>query len=72
MDNQLNFVKFLYISEPAYRSIMMTFTIIAYNCGIFIILTLGMVFSWRQVSLICALFPFCALIAVVFVIFLHF
>lgn len=43
---------------------MMIMSLISYNLGVFIILSIGSVFSWRQVAFICALFPFSTMIAV--------
>lgn len=48
---------------------MATIAVISYNLGIFSVLSLGAILSWRHVSLVCALFPICCLIAVFFVIY---
>lgn len=59
---------FINFSEPSVRSTLASMTVFAYTFGFFIVMGLGAVFSWRQVSLICAVVPVCCLIAVLFVI----
>lgn len=56
-------------SEPMVRGMMMTFSLVSHNFGLFVVLTAGAILSWRQVALICALFPIVCLVAVFFVIF---
>lgn len=51
---------------------MIPFGIIFFISGLFISMVLGAVFSWRQVSFICALFAASGVIAMFFVIFSEF
>lgn len=55
------------ISEPSVRGMMSTIAVMSYNFGIFIVLGFGLIFSWRKVAMICALFPLSCLVAVMFV-----
>lgn len=63
-----SFIYISEISEPSMRGLMMTIAGISYSLGTFIVLALGSIFSWRQVSLLCALTPICCLTAILFVI----
>lgn len=49
------------------RGMMSTIALLSYNLGILIVLGCGLVFPWRKVALICALFPLSCLFAVLFV-----
>lgn len=54
-------------SEPSIRGTIITITTMAFNLGIFTVLALGAILPWRRVAFICAIFPICCFIAVLFV-----
>lgn len=55
------------ISEPEARGTLLTISGFSLNFGIFLVLGLGALMPWRQVSFICAVCPLACLIAVSFV-----
>lgn len=55
-------------SETPLRGTMMSLSDISFSLGTFIVIALGAIFSWRQVSLMCALSPICCIAAILFVI----
>lgn len=55
------------ISEPSVRGAMITMALLSHQTGFLVVFGFGMLFSWRQVALICALFPFSCFVTVLFV-----
>lgn len=55
------------ISEPSIRGAMITMALLSHQAGFLVVFGFGMLFSWRQVALICALFPFSCFVTVLFV-----
>lgn len=55
------------ISEPSIRGAMITMALLSHQAGFLVVFGFGMLFSWRKVALICALFPFSCFVTVLFV-----
>lgn len=55
------------ISEPSIRGALSTAGLFTHQTGFLIVFGLGLVFSWRQIALICALFPIFCFVSVLFV-----
>lgn len=55
------------ISEPSIRGAMITMALLSHQAGFLVVFGFGMIFSWRQVAFICALFPFSCFVTVLFV-----
>lgn len=59
--------RILTYSEPSIRGFLSACAGISSSMGIFMVFSLGSLFSWRQVALICAIIPITTMIAVFFV-----
>lgn len=55
------------ISEPSIRGAMITMGLLSHQAGFLVVFGFGIIFSWRQVALICALFPLSCFVTVLFV-----
>lgn len=55
------------ISEPSIRGALSTAGLFTHQTGFLIVFGLGLVFSWRQIALVCALFPISCFVSVLFV-----
>ncbi|XP_031634375.1 facilitated trehalose transporter Tret1-like [Contarinia nasturtii] len=55
------------ISEPMVRGPMSIIAVMCYNFGVFIVTGLALTLSWRQIALVCALFPCSCFLAVLFI-----
>lgn len=54
-------------SEPSIRGVLLAGAGIATTTGIFLVYFLGAFFTWRQVALICAVFPVINIFVAMFV-----
>lgn len=54
-------------SEPSVRGTLLSLSTVARNGGIFVVYLLGSYLSWRDVSLVCSIFPIITFIAICFV-----
>lgn len=55
------------ISEPSIRSALSAAGLLSHQTGFLIVFGLGLIFPWRQIAFICALFPLSCFVSVLFV-----